>query len=281
MAETRTIELGPERSLHVVIEGEGPDVVLLHGALETSHDWLAGPFGQLVAEGYRVTAVDRPGHGLSRRPRFEGTPRDQARQIRDGLDVLGVERPLIVGHSYGGLVALAYAEGFPDSVSHLVLVAPLAFPEVRLLEHSMLAPRSIPFFGPLLSGVADAIVDRALLKLVHKLMFAPQEVPASWEESYPYDLMLDPGAMVREGEDAAAIIPMAPAGNIDIASIRTPAYVLTGTSDKIVDYKRHAQALAEILPNARLTLSEGTGHMPHHAQMDLVLAAVADALARA
>ena len=263
MPTEKTIELGDGRSLHIVQAGKGPDLVLLHGALATHCDWLEGPFDAL-ARRFRVTAVDRPGHGLSLRPRFEGTPRDQAGQIRAGLQELGIGRATFAGHSMGGLVALAMAEQFPDMVERLVLVAPIAFPEARPLEHSMIAPRAIPVFGPILSLIGEATVDRPLLKGVQRLMFAPQPVPERWEANYPYDRILTSEAMVAEGEETAAILPFAPTGIIDLSKVRAPAHILTGTADRICNPDRHARPLAALLRDSRLTELPGIGHMPHH-----------------
>ncbi|HEX9933352.1 MAG TPA: alpha/beta hydrolase [Allosphingosinicella sp.] len=280
MSEPWTVDLAPERSLHAVQAGKGPHLVLLHGALATHSDWLEGPFDRLARD-FRVTAVDRPGHGLSRRPRFEGTPRDQAAQIAAGLDALGVGRVLLVAHSMGGLVALAMAERFPDRVAGLVLLAPIAFPEPRLLEHSLLAPRSAPLIGPVLSAMGEATIDRPLLKTVQRLMFAPQPVPTSWEERYPYEQILNTEAMVREGEETAAILPFSPAATIDLRAIRAPAHIVTGTADRVVDPDRHARPLAALLPGSRLTELEGIGHMPHHVAAGPVVEAVRDAAALA
>ncbi len=281
MAETHMIELGEGRSLHAVTRGEGPDVLLLHGMMETGHDWLAWPLDRLVRGGCRVTVVDRPGHGLSRRPRFEGTPRQQADQIKRGLDRLGIVRPIIVSHSYGGIVSLALAEQHPEAVASLVMVAPVAFPELRLLEHGLLAPRSVPFFGPIFSTAAGATVDRPMLKILQKAMFSPQEVPEAWEGSFPYDQLLDPEAMVFQGEDASAILPMAPAGTIEVARIGAPAHIILGNADKIVQHERQGKLLARLMPNARLTEVEGVGHMLHHARPELVIEAVKEAFAAA
>jgi pimeloyl-ACP methyl ester carboxylesterase len=278
MQKEKTIELGGGRTLHAVQAGEGPDVVLIHGMLATGRDWLIGPFDGLVEQGCRVTAIDRPGHGGSRRPRFEGTPRDQARQIHSGLKALGIERATLVSHSYGGIVSLAMAELFSEAVAQLVLVAPVAFPEPRLLEHSLLAPRAVPVLGPAFSLGAEATFDRPMLKLVQRLMFSPQPVPADWEARYPYDQVLDPEALVFEGEDSAAILPLSPVGTINVARIATPAYILTGSSDKVVEKERQAKLLARLMPNARLTEVEGVGHMLHHVRPDLVLEAVREAL---
>ncbi len=281
MTETRTIELGERRSLHSVTGGEGPDVLLLHGMLETGHDWLVWPLDRLVAAGCRVTVIDRPGHGLSRRPRFEGTPRQQADQIKQGLDRLGIRRPIIVSHSYGGIVSLALAERHPEAVESLVMVAPVAFPELRPLEHGLLAPRSVPFFGPIFSTAAGATIDRPMLKILHKIMFAPQEVDQAWEGSFPYEQLLDPEEMVFHGEDASAILPMAPAGTIAVGRIATPAHIIVGGADKIVQHERQGKLLARLMPKARLTEVEGIGHMLHHVRPDLVVEAVKEALAPA
>jgi pimeloyl-ACP methyl ester carboxylesterase len=278
MSETRNADLGRGRSIHAVIAGEGPDILLLHGALATHHDWLAGPFDALAGLG-RVTAIDRPGHGLSRRPRFEGDPRSQARQIAQGLDTLGVSRTLVVAHSFGGVVSLALAELFPERVSELVLLAPVAFPELRLMEHSMLAPRSVPLLGPLLSEAGERTVDPALLRFIQKLMFSPDPVPQHWRATFPYDQVLDPAAMVAEGEDMAAILPGSPLGLIDIGRIQTPTHIMIGMSDKVVDHERQARPLARAMPNARLTKLEGVSHVPHHARPDVLIDAVREALA--
>ena len=110
-----TVDTGQSRSLHALQSGTGPDLVLIHGALATHHDWREGP-ADALAETHRVTIVDRPGHGASERPRFLGTPRDQAEQIAAGLTRLQGARAPIVGHSFGALVALARAERLPERV---------------------------------------------------------------------------------------------------------------------------------------------------------------------
>lgn len=273
MARARTIDLGSGRSLHAVQAGRGRDLVLIHGAFATHRDWLTGPFDTLAGR-FRVTAVDRPGHGLSLRPRFEGTPRDQAKQIRAGLDALGIDRATIVGHSLGGMVALAFAEQFPDTVDALVLLAPIAFPEARVLEHSLLAPRSVPLMGPFLSSLGEATIDRPLLDLAHEMMFWPQDVPPAWKADYPFDQILTPTAMIAEGEDSAAILPFAPAGTINLTRVTAPTHILAGTSDKIVDLSRHARPLAALLRNARLTELTAHGHMIHHSAQERVVEAI-------
>lgn len=277
----QTIDLGSGRSLFALQAGQGPDLLLVHGALTTSHDWRVSPAAEL-ARSHRVTIIDRPGHGLSRRPRFAGTPRDQARQIAEGLERMGVERPVVAAHSFGSLVSLALAEQMPERLAAMVLVAPLAFPEPRLLEHLLIAPRSIPVTGPLFSHFAGRkLLDRTLLPVIQKLMFSPHPVSAEWAESYPTDLILAPESTVLEGEDSASMLPFSPAGTLAMTGIRTPTHILTGTADRIVEDERQAKALGRLLPNAEVTEIAGGGHMLHHTHADLVVKAIRGAFAPA
>ena len=281
MQHSQTLDLGSGRSLLVHQQGKGLDVVLIHGAMTTGHDWLESPVHKALAKKHRVTVLDRPGHGLSRRPRF-ATPRDQADQIAAAMAELDIGRAVFAAHSYGALVALALAERHPKLVAELVLIAPLAFPEPRLIEHSMLAPRAAPFFGPLFSRFAEFTqMDRPMVDLLHQVMFGPAPVPAHWKETYPYEHILTAEAMVSEGEDSASMMPMAPAGTIDMRKIKVPTQVLTGTSDRVVEDERQAKALARQLPQGSLTEVEGAGHMLHHSHADLVIGAVQRAFAAA
>jgi pimeloyl-ACP methyl ester carboxylesterase len=279
MPQKHTIALGSGRSLHVQSAGAGPDVVLIHGAMATSHDWLVSPVFGALTSSHRVSVIDRPGHGLSRRPRLEGAPREQADQIAEGLAKVGIERATIAAHSYGALVALAIAERHPNLVAELVLVAPLAYPEPRLIEHSLLAPRSIPVFGPLFSEFAEFTqIDRPMVDLLHQVMFAPAPVPASWKKSYPYPQILNARTMVAEAEDSASMLPMSPVGTIDMRGIKVRTQVLTGTADRVVEDERQAKTLARQLLNGSVSEVEGAGHMLHHSHPELVVKALRSAL---
>lgn len=280
MWHEQTCDLDSDRSLHAAQTGSGRDLVLIHGALTTSHDWRTSPVAQALAATHRITAVDRPGHGRSRRRRFEGTPRDQADQIAEGLEQLGIRRAIVVGHSFGGLVTLALAERHPDLFAAMVLLSPIAFPEPRLMEQLLLAPRALPLAGPALSRFAEAMrLDAMALPLFHKIMFHPQDVPAAWQETYPFADILDPQALVFEGEDAAATLPLSAEGTIAIGEIQIPAQVLIGTSDKIIDETRQAAAVAALLPKGRIGRIEGGGHMIHHTHPDRILSAIREASA--
>jgi pimeloyl-ACP methyl ester carboxylesterase len=129
----RFIEVGGFRQ-HVVelnaaaSTGAAMPVVLLHGAganLEDMHLAL----GERLAARRRVILVDRPGQGFSARKAGEGcSPRYQAAVLREVLRRIGIERAILVGHSWGGTLALAFALDFPECAAGLVLAAPPTHP---------------------------------------------------------------------------------------------------------------------------------------------------------
>jgi pimeloyl-ACP methyl ester carboxylesterase len=264
----RTLSLAGEgRTLHVAMAGEGRSIVLIHGALATHSDWM-GPLVDGFAQRGRVFVVDRPGHGDSQRPRYQASPRQQADQIREGLQKLGLQRPLLIGHSFGAIVASAWAAAYPDEIAGLILAAPIAFPEFRPLEHPIFGPRALPFIGPLISEMSLRTFDAGMLAIAQRMMFAPHRPPPDWLARYPYSQVLQAAQMVEEGEDAANVFPGSPAAMIDYLAITAPVRILVGELDHIVYPLRHAKRLAMVLPSAELTARLDVGHMLHHTASD-------------
>lgn len=270
---SQTVRLGPGRSLHLHLSaepaGQAPAALLIHGALTTSQDWLCGPAEILGRDGPLVV-VDRPGHGDSRRPRFTAAPRDQARQIRAGLQALELDVPILVGHSFGALVALAWAEQWPEEVAGLLLLGPIAYPEVRPLEHAWLGPRSAPIVGPVAAELGRWTGDAPMLRLAQRMMFAPDLPPAHWLAGYPYEAVLDPRHTVEEGEDAASVFPPTGQALIDFTRIMARVAIVAGAQDLVADPNRHARRLNATLPGSRLVMLPGVGNMVHHSATDIV-----------
>ena len=113
---------------HVLVEGEGPPVVLIHGDGGSIYDFTLSPLYPCLTARYRTFTVDRPGFGYSRRPvHGGGSPLVQASLIHDALAALGVEKPVVVGHARGAAVALAYALAYPNDLAAIVALAPAAY----------------------------------------------------------------------------------------------------------------------------------------------------------
>ena len=273
------IALEGGRSLRVLSAGDGPPVVLIHGAMATAEDMQIALFDRLSPR-FRVSAPDRPGHGYSVRERFEASPFRQAALIRAGLRELGVERPVLAAHSMGGPVALAYARDWPDEVAGLVLVNTAAYPELRPFEHFVLSPRAAPGAGPMMSRAAGATLDPVMLPMIQRLMFSPQEIPEGWVREFPHALVRRPEQMTAEGEDYADVAALARLA-ASYRAIATPAVVLIGERDRVVNPNLHSRALVQALPNARLQSFPDLGHMLHHFAQEAVAEAVEELTQRA
>src|ERR1043166_51729 len=119
-------------ALTYVSAGSGPPVVLIHGNPGSHHDYTLAVVERL-SQSYHVIAFDRPGHGYSqRRDSIRTTVEIQARIIRDALQKLAVGQPVLVGHSWGGSLVLAAALAYGKDLSGIVLLAPAAYPSVRV-----------------------------------------------------------------------------------------------------------------------------------------------------
>ena len=274
-AAAEFIQTSSGERLRYVRGGSGPDVVLIHGALVTLEDMLIGPFDALARD-FRVVAFDRPGHGLSERGRLQGSPWIQARMLHDGVTALGLERPVIVGHSFGGAVALAYALLFPEETKGVVALGPIAFPELRL-EQFLLGPRSIPVSGDALAYSLGPVLDTALLPLLWDMMFKPQAMPERFRAEFPFPLAGRPEGVQANGDDSIAMIGSMWMAAASYAACQVPVQVMAGSADLVVSPDRHAKPLAFMLPKGSLRMLPGLGHMLHHFAIDEVVEAVSKA----
>src|SRR4051812_5120297 len=135
--------------VHYIARGKGRPVVLIHGNGTMAEDFVICGLVDQLAKRYRVIAIDRPGFGHTDRPRYRvWTAAAQAHLVHRVLERLKVERPVIVGHSWGTLVALALAVGGWRELRGLVLLSGYFYP-TRRADVALSAPLAIP-------GVGDA-----------------------------------------------------------------------------------------------------------------------------
>ncbi|MGV7034600.1 alpha/beta fold hydrolase [Methylobacterium symbioticum] len=251
--------------------GAGPDLILVHGALMCLEDMWLGPMAAL-ARHFRVVAIDRPGHGASGHARLaDGSLWRQAGILRGLAGRIGLERPVVAGHSFGGAVALAYGLAYPDATRGIVAMAPIAFPEPRL-EQVLFGPRAVPVGGDLLSallGPADAL----LLPLLWRAMFLPQGMPERFAAAFPFGLASRPDRLVAEGENANLLWPDLARSVAAYPTCRVPVHILGGDRDIVTNQSLHGRGAALMIPGARLHWLPGQGHMLHHFRPDAVVEA--------
>ena len=252
--------------------GSGRDLLAIHGALVTLEDMWFGPVPALAGD-FRVTAVDRPGHGHSARRRLvDASPWRQAAILHDFARRSGLDRPILVGHSFGGAVALAYASLYPEETAGVVALAPICFPELRL-EAILFGPRAIPYAGESLARALGATSDKAVLPLLWRAMYLPQQMPEAVEAAFPFALAGRTRQMIAEGEDAAQLLPGLARLAMAYRSCQVPARFIGGTADAVVNNAGQGCNAARLMPNAGFEWLHGMGHMLHHFRPDKVLKA--------
>src|SRR6478735_10069961 len=163
--------------LHYVERGTGPPLVLLHGNGSMIQDFESSGLIDLAAMKYRVISFDRPGFGHSDRPRSTvWTPEAQANLLNAALTKMGVSQPLVLGHSWGTLVAVALALNYPRNVRALILASGYYYPTVRA-DVLMLSPPALPLVGDVLSHTISPLLGRLLWPIFLRKIFGPNPVP--------------------------------------------------------------------------------------------------------
>lgn len=121
-------------NFHYQQAGEGPDVLLIHGVTGDLSVWFLSRAMEVLSRSFRVTAYDLRGHGYSDVPPSGYTSAEQAGDTIAIMDALGIERAMLVGHSFGGVVAMHAAALYPGRVEAVVLSDP-SFAALRHLEN--------------------------------------------------------------------------------------------------------------------------------------------------
>jgi pimeloyl-ACP methyl ester carboxylesterase len=259
--------------IHYYERGEGTPLVMLHGIGSMVQELRLSGLFELAAARYRVIVPDRPGHGHSTRPRRKWWgPQSQAALLRGMLAQLGVERPIIFGHSFGALVALAFALEYPGATRSVVLASGYYFPSGRL-DVPLRAPSALPVVGDLIRHTISPLIGRALWPLMLKRVFSPAPVPRYFER-FPTWMALRPSQLRAAGEDSAVLIPSAARLQRLYSALEVPAFVVAGAQDRYVDTQRHSVELARRVPRSELLLSPRAGHMVHHVDPRRVLQAI-------
>ena len=260
--------------LHYLEKGEGPPVVLLHGNVVTAEDYVISGVFDRVARNHRVIAFDRPGFGYSDRPQGSlWTAIEQADLLLEAFYQLGIERPVVVGHSWGTLVALELALSYANAVSGLVLLAGYYSQTVRA-DVPLVAPSAIPVLGDLLRYTVSPLVGAALMPLNIKVMFAPLEVPERFRREFPNGFPVRPSQIRAEAQDAVTMVPAVFEMAERVHDLNIPVTIMAGTRDRVVDHESHAKWFHEKIPGSVLQLVPGAGHMFHYAVPDQVAEAI-------
>ena len=242
--------------------GSGPALLLLHG-LGTDHTTWA-PVLDTLARRYTVIAPDLLGHGQSDKPRADYSVGGYANGMRDLLTVLGIDRVTVVGHSFGGGVAMQFAYQFPERTERLVLVGSGGLgPEVAASIRAITTPGFHQVMTLLtLPGVRH--VGTAGLRALSRTGI--KELRDLDEVADIYESFKDPRSrhairhVVRAVVDwQGQIVTMADRAYLTDAM---PMCVIWGEDDRVIPVS-HAERAAALAPKARIEVISNSGHFPH------------------
>lgn len=264
--------------VHYLDRGTGSPIVLIHGSASLIEDFVVSGLVDLLAEQHRVIALDRPGYGYSARPRgVDWTPERQAALFVDVCAALGVDRPIVVGHSWGTLPALAWALDYPSKISGIALMSGYFFPTLRV-DTFVASVAGAPGVGDLLANTLAPLQTRITGPLGNKMIFSPNDPTDIFLNEMPFGLTLRPGqlraAAADSGQMSASAARLAPRYD----ELDLPLAILWGDNDKLVGQKDHSAKLARQFPTATAVEMTDTGHMIHHID-PLRVASVLSALA--
>jgi pimeloyl-ACP methyl ester carboxylesterase len=266
--------------LHYTEHGDAasPPLVLLHGNGAAAIEMEVSGLVEMAARHFHVYVFDRPGYGHSQRP-ADGrlyTPEAQARLFLDALRTLEVQRPIVLGHSWGSMVAFAMALAEPQSLRALVLVAGYYTPSLRL-DSPLLGLPALPVLGPLLRHTVSPLLSRLIWPLMLRRVFAPAKVTDAFRTQYPVWMSLRPHTLQASAAESAMMLLEGWKQRRREGELSVPTVIVAGEQDLLVITRWQARRLHERLPQTRLHVVPGAGHMVHHTATAQVMEAVYEA----
>lgn len=279
-ARGKFVEIDGNR-IHYVEEGEGRTILFIHGLGGTLHHLRHPLFGGKIP-GYRLIAIDRPGAGYSTRAAGASARMpEQAALIAKFIDRLGLEKPLVVGHSLGGMITLTLALNHPDKISGIVLVAALT------RHREGVPPEFAPIYirSPLKRWLlANTVAIPAALKMAPQTLayvFGPQETPKDYMTEGGGELGLRPGHFINMVMDLVAVADDMPALSKRFSEIDMPAGMIFGTADKVLNYTENGDEFRGQIKGLDFEMVEGIGHHPQYWASDRVVAMIGRVAQRA
>lgn len=265
--------------VHAYVAGSGPDLVLIHGASGNLRDFTFDLVDRLQ-DRYRVIAFDRPGLGYTDRTdpaygrAFANTaesPQEQAALLAAAARQLGADRPLVLGHSYGGSVAMAWA--VEQQAAGVVSLGGAVMPwpgelgrQYRVLGSS--------FGGALVPPFVTAFATPDRINQTVASIFAPQTAPDGYADYVGPGLTLRPDSLRANARQVNSLRPHLVSLSARYGDLSLPVEFVHGRLDDTVPLQVHAGPASGLIPGAKLTVLEGIGHMPHHADPETVIAAI-------
>ena len=249
------LDVGPSAA------SSAPAILMVHGLGGQMRNFTYGVVDRLK-DRCRVVVMERPGAGYSQRaPGASARLGVQADVVAGLVRALALDRPLLVGHSLGGALALAVAIQHPGLLSGLALVSPLTQPQDRVPP----AFRALAVPSPPLRWLAAWTLATPLAlanrDLVLGELFGPEPAPGDFALRGGGALGLRPKAFYSSSTDLVAVNQDLPGFHARYATLDLPAAILFGSGDRILDAEVHGASMPRQVPGLTYEVLEGGGHM--------------------
>jgi pimeloyl-ACP methyl ester carboxylesterase len=257
------------------VAGSGPALLLLHGVGDDSSTWE--PVLASLAQRFTVIAPDMLGHGDSDKPRADYSLAAFANGIRDLLTVLDIDRVTIVGHSFGGGVAMQFAYQYPQFVERLVLVSTGGITtDVSMALRMAAMPMGSEALAMLrLPGARPALqlFGRAVGSVLGSTKFG-RDAKTAMDKVVA---LQDPSALSAFARTLRSVVD-ARGQFVTMLDRRhlmesVPVQLIWGEEDFIIPVS-HARIGHEAIAGSRVEIFENSGHMPHHDHPDRFVSVV-------
>jgi pimeloyl-ACP methyl ester carboxylesterase len=247
----------------------GPDVLMIHGSTSHLEEFVVS-LAPTLGDDFHLAAYDRPGMGRStKRPGDAAELSVQAETAAEVIRAMGLSKPVIVGHSYGGAVALRLALDHPELISGLVLIAPASHPWDGGTPF-FFSVQATPVIGEIVSTLTWPLNNSfARNSLAHRV-FDPQPVPEGYFDAADVSLAMRPAQVRASSKDFSALLKGLREQAPRYGEITLPVSVIAGRHDRIAPIAQNADPDNPAFSNQHLIIVENAGHMPHHARPDLV-----------
>ena len=250
-----------------------PPLVFIHGASGNLRDQFEA-FAAPLAGRAEMLFVDRPGHGYSERGGPENAlPSGQANSIARLMEIRGIDRAIIIGHSFGGAIAAAFGMRHPEKTAGLLFLAPATHPWPGGIDwyYTLAAMPVIGWFF-----ARSLVLPLGLRRLERGTIgvFRPNPRPTGYVEKTAPALVLRPKAFRNNAADVANLLAYVTAQAPRYREISAPTIIITGDSDDIVMEELHSRGLARDIAGAELVTIHHLGHKPDYMATDVVIAAM-------
>ena len=245
-----------------------PVFVLIHGSSANAHDMMLA-LGDKLAEHGTVLSFDRPGIGRSRNKIADldmSDPRAQAHEIHQAVRALGYEKPVIIGQSWGGSVALAYAQVLGEEITGTVMLAP---PIIPWYGPDFWANRLVatPIIGPAFASMVLGKYGATQLQAGAQGAAWPETAPENYVRDAAIALILQPRAFRTNAVYAMNLkhhLADMQKTYTDMPGTTDKLLIIHGNKDRTVNIDYNAASLLGLRPDVELLELNGGGHLLHH-----------------